>query len=87
MDEELLAEIDEYSGLTAYIDTMKENMDIPYWMRQKLDSHIKRRTYPNTQFTKLDKVFNTRACPVAHVEIKINEQANRAESHMKLEDE
>lgn len=52
---ELIAEIDEYSGLTGFIDELKEHFDMPYWMRQKLENYITRRKIPHSPYKILNK--------------------------------
>lgn len=56
--DEIIAEIDEYSGLTSFIDEVKEHFDMPYWMRQKFDSYVIRRKNPLAPFEYINK-FNT----------------------------
>jgi hypothetical protein len=55
-NDDILAEIDEYSGLTAFVDQVKEHFDLPYWIRQEMDTHIKRRKYPHAPYKYIDKV-------------------------------
>lgn len=55
-NEEYLAELDEHSGLTGFIDELKEHFDMPYWMRQKLDMHVRRRKLPYTPFKYINRI-------------------------------
>ena len=50
---DLLAELDEYSGMTEYINQIREHVDMPFWLRQELDQHIVRRKHPGTPYKNL----------------------------------
>jgi hypothetical protein len=74
IDEEMLAELDEYTGITGFVDEITDHFDIPYWMRQKLESTIRRRTYPGTPFVRLSEIKNLRNVDdVEHINIDPNE--------------
>jgi hypothetical protein len=82
VDEELLAEIDEYSGVTGFIDEINEHMDIPYWMRQNLESNIRRRTYPGAPFKRLSEIKNFGLKEdVDHINIDPNEAYPTGHNH------
>ena len=48
-----MAEIDEYTGMTGFINEFREHYDMPFWLRQELDQHITRRKHPGTEFKNL----------------------------------
>lgn len=56
-DEDLLSELDERSGLTAFVDEVKESMNVPYWVRQQFESGIHRRKVPGAPLRNLQKGF------------------------------
>ena len=55
--EEILAEIDEKSGLTAFVDEIKERLNVPFWIRQQMDSHVNRRNLPGTNYKYLSQKY------------------------------
>jgi hypothetical protein len=55
VNNELNAELGEYSGLTKLIDQFKEHTDIPYWLREEMEQHIVRRKNPGTPYKLLSK--------------------------------
>lgn len=56
MDEELLAELDEFTGMTQFIDEVNEHFNIPLIMRQRLETYIHRRKKPFSPYVRLPKV-------------------------------
>jgi hypothetical protein len=68
VDEELLAELDEYTGMTAFIDEFNEHLNLPLIMRQKLESYVHRRKVPHAPYVKLPKYGTLTHDPVQHVE-------------------
>ena len=78
----MLAELDEYTGITGFVDEINDHFDIPYWMRQKLESTIRRRTYPGTPFVRLSEIKNLRNVDdVEHINIDPNEALAVAHNH------
>lgn len=45
-DEEMLAELAEYSGVTQMYDRIVDKYDLPYWIRQQIMQSITRRKTP-----------------------------------------
>jgi hypothetical protein len=84
----MLAELDEYSGLTGWVDEINDHFDIPYWMRQKLESSIRRRTYPNTPFKRLSEIKNLRNVEnVEHINIEPNEMLTVGHNQYQADEE
>lgn len=46
LNEEFIAEIAEYSGLTQALDEYLEHHDLPYWKRQEIEKYMYRRKTP-----------------------------------------
>ena len=69
MDEELLAELDEYTGMTAFIDEINEHFNLPLVIRQKLETHIHRRKVPHAPYVKLPKASTMTQDPIKHIEM------------------
>ena len=55
IDEDVLGEIDEKSGLTAFVDEIKERLNVPYWIRQQLESGVHRRKVAGAPFRNMEK--------------------------------
>jgi hypothetical protein len=55
--EEYLAELSEYTGLTAAIDDYIEYSDMPYWQRQQLEKQIFRRKTPYAPYKEISKTM------------------------------
>ncbi len=53
-NEEMLAELDEYSGLTGTIDEIVETQDLTHWQRTGLESMVRRRKNPKTPYKYLN---------------------------------
>lgn len=63
-DQDLLGEIDEKSGMTAFVDEIKESLNVPYWVRQQLEASINRRKVPGGFYNNLSKGYvNVRDLP------------------------
>jgi hypothetical protein len=67
MNEEFYAEIDEHSGLTDFIDELKEHFDMPYWMRQRFESYITRRKTPRAPYKFINQISIDNYQPIEHV--------------------
>ena len=82
VDEELLAEIDEYTGMTGIVDEINDHQDIPYYLRQRAESLIRRRTYPGTPFKKLSQIKGLSSYDtVEHVDLNPNEGSQIGFNH------
>jgi len=66
VNEELLAEIDEHSGLTAFVDEIKEQLNVPYWIRQQLESGIQRRKVSGAPYDNMLKGYVNNYDPPKH---------------------
>jgi hypothetical protein len=55
VSKEFRAELEEFTGITALVDEIKEHSDIPYWLRQELEQHVNRRQNPGTPYKVLPK--------------------------------
>jgi hypothetical protein len=66
--DELMAEIDEYSGMTKTVDNIIEHTDLPVHLRQRFEKSIIRRKYPNTPYKYLDKGRTENYQPIIHLE-------------------
>lgn len=57
-EQELMAEVNETSGYTSYIDGILEHTDLPYWMRQEFNAGLARRKRPNSDYQYINQ-FST----------------------------
>jgi hypothetical protein len=55
VNNELKAELMEFSGWTQGVDELKEHKDLPYWLRQELEQQVVRRKHPGTPYKLLPK--------------------------------
>lgn len=55
-NDDYLAEIHEWSGLTQIVDELTEHFDLPLWKRQELEKFIIRRKYPNAPYKYINKL-------------------------------
>jgi len=69
-DEDLLAEVDERSGLTAFVDEIKEQLNVPYWIRQQLESGIRRRKVSGAHYKNLSAGYVNNYDPPKHYSIE-----------------
>lgn len=67
--QELIAEIDEFTGLTAFIDELKEHYDMPYWQRQKFDNFVVRRKEPGAPYQHINKHNLEQNEPIDHYQV------------------
>ena len=74
INQEFYAELDEYSGLTELVDEIKEHFDIPFWMRQKLESHVVRRKNPKAPYQFINRFSVDNYQDIDHVYIDPYEQ-------------
>lgn len=70
INEEYLAEVDEYSGLTAFVDEIKEQLNVPYWIRQQLESGVHRRKVAGAPYDNLTKGYVNNLEPPKHYTIE-----------------
>jgi len=77
-----MAEIDEFTGLTGFINELNDHSDTPIWMRQKLETVIRRRTYPGAPFKKLSQIKNLKLTEdVQHIDLDPHEPTKFAANH------
>lgn len=84
VDEELLAEIHERAGVTDFINEINEHSDLPYWVRQELESKVRRRMYPGTKYKRLEAIQNRN---VEHIELSATDPVSTGLNHYKPDDE
>jgi len=70
VDEEFLAEVDQRSGLTAFVDEVKEQLNAPYWIRQSLESGVHRRKLLGEPYKNLTKGLVNNLEPLKHYNIE-----------------
>jgi len=70
IDEEILGEIDEKSGLTRFVDEVKERLNVPYWIRQQLESGVHRRKISGAPFEHLHNGYVNNYEPPKHYNIE-----------------
>lgn len=56
LSEELLAEIDEFTGMTGTVDEMIETMNLAHWERQRLEQLIHRRKDPGAPYKYINRL-------------------------------
>jgi len=84
----MLAEIQEYTGLTHLVNEVNDHQDIPYWIRQKIESVIRRRAYPGTPYKKLSQIKNFAGKDrVEHVDISWLEKPTVIHNYYKPSEE
>ena len=69
----MLAEVDEKTGLTAFVDEMKETLNVPFWIRQQMESHVHRRKLPGTNYKHLAQQYVNGIDAPKHYEVDPNE--------------
>ena len=69
MDEEMIAELHEYTGMTRFIDELNEHLTIPLVTRQRLESYIHRRKNPYSPYVRLPKQGTLTYDPIVHLEL------------------
>jgi hypothetical protein len=72
-NEDMLAEVDEKTGLTAFVDEMKETLNVPFWIRQQMESHVHRRKLPGTNYKHLAQQYVNGIDAPKHYEVDPNE--------------
>ena len=66
VNEEFLAELAEFTGLTSAIDELCEYKDIPYWQRAEFEKIIPRRKDPGTPYKQLSHLRDLNNFPIYH---------------------
>lgn len=77
--EEYLAELDEFTGVTAAVDEILDHANVPLYLRQKIESHIHRRKVPGAPYVLLPRHNTIAKDPIRHNELhplKIHEPVN-----------
>ena len=74
MNDEFIAELAEFSGLTYAVDEFCEHFDVPYWKRQELEKYIIRRKTPRAPYKYINQIRDFNNFPIMDVYIDPHNQ-------------